>query len=225
MIVKRYFPFHSFSLSVCPDSVLHFWHPLVSRSRTSPYPFLFIPESGYLKLDASLLSHTLSSTKLSTYLVKYRNMYASFSRSPMGESSKGSYVSWKSRKKVWINFCNMSIYNISYLMFVILRFVTHLCRHRVNPGPASVTYYGSDVMSTPSGAVNLGVLRRQLSEAACLLYHLKPHAFVRSIFEGQPLASYSDVAAYNRASLLYFGTDTPHMDLRQCQNIVRLSRF
>jgi hypothetical protein len=80
-------------------------------------------------------------------------------------------------------------------------------------------------MATNHGVIDLSLLRSQLSEAACLLYHMQPHAFVRATLENRPLASYTDATAYNLATLLYFGTDTPQRDLRQCQDIVRLSRF
>ncbi len=80
-------------------------------------------------------------------------------------------------------------------------------------------------MATNYGMIDLSLLRSQLSEAACLLYHMQPHAFVRATLEDRPLASYIDPTAYDLAALLYFGTDSPQRDLRQCQDIVRLARF
>jgi hypothetical protein len=66
--------------------------------------------------------------------------------------------------------------------------------------------------------------RAELSMAFSSLYFLGPHALVHSVVEGYPLDHYFSQAAYQEASQLYFGNDTPQKDLDHCQHLVGLSR-
>ena len=66
--------------------------------------------------------------------------------------------------------------------------------------------------------------RAELSHAFSSLYFLSPHALIHSVIEGHPLDHYFSQAAYQEASQLYFGNDTPQRDLDRCHHLVSLSR-
>jgi hypothetical protein len=66
--------------------------------------------------------------------------------------------------------------------------------------------------------------RAELSQAFSSLYFLGPHALIHSVIEGRPLDHYFSQAAYQEASQLYFGADTPQKDLDHCQHLISLSR-
>ena len=84
-------------------------------------------------------------------------------------------------------------------------------------GPASEVYYRVPdyLLLTDQDMDYPASFRRELSAAFSSFYFLKPHAIIRSQVESRPLSDYVDRSAYDRATLLYNGNDTPIRDQRR----------
>jgi hypothetical protein len=93
------------------------------------------------------------------------------------------------------------------------------------PGPASEVYY-----AVPDSDLNVhpdldypSKFRSELSLAFSRVYFTSPHVFIEAIKCNLPIWSdlFFDADAYQEASMLYFGRDTPYNDLARCISIIR----